>query len=132
MRTRAKLAVGAFGGCAAILMLIYGWWLGQQVDKLRAQNQDLTNSLAQAKQILTMEIARAERVEAATLRLEAQDAQRKQQIQQFELRLGELSEEYDSILSVVIPPELVHGLYSFERDNGEQHDEDTSTLVDTD
>lgn len=88
----------------------------KDIKYLNAQNQVLTKELEETKTLLMAEIERSARVEDATKRLESKDNERQVQLRRFESRLKTLasqSDEVRSVLSVVVPDELVRGLRAF-------------------
>lgn len=123
MRMRAiigLISVGAF-----VIVLFVMWLLFGQILALQSKTQDLTNKLDAAEAVLASEVARSQRIEEVTERLEESDAMRNRQLRQFEKGLQELSkqdERYRVVLDTVVPPPAYSGLRVFDQSTGIQSD----------
>lgn len=110
---KVAAVIGAVFVGVVVLAVYFGY---RELESLRERNELLTESLQDMNMVLTEEIARSARVEEATQRLENREHERQTQFLSFEKRLSKMaaqSQEVRSVLSVVIPPELVRGLHAF-------------------
>lgn len=110
-------ALVSFVGVGFVLALVLVCYLGyRELVSLHKRNEELTNALNETNTALKAEMERSARVEDATKRLESKDNERQVQLRRFESRLKTLasqSDEVRSVLSVVVPDELVRGLRAF-------------------
>lgn len=83
----------------------------------------MTTDLKIANDSLEKQVALLNRIETATTRLAIQEQERQVQYDRFETRLRRLAtqnEQIRSVLHIVIPDELLHGLRSFHRSESKQ------------
>lgn len=109
-----EYALIGLGGIILSAMLYFGY---NKIIDLEKQNETLTNQLIQVTHLLEGEVERSKNVEAATERLEKNDAERQQQLRGFERNLSKIardSKEARLILSTVIPDSMLDGLRSFQ------------------
>lgn len=98
-------------------------WSHSEWKIAQKENQQLTNDLKIANDRLNKQIALLDRIEAATTRLEKKEQERQVQYDRFETRLRRLAtqnEQLRSVLSTVIPDELLHGLRPFRTGESQQ------------
>lgn len=72
--------------------------------------------MKEANDGIEQQVALMRRIEAATLRLETRESERRVQYGRFEKRLRQLSEQDSQlrdVLLTVIPADLLHGLHPF-------------------
>lgn len=123
MRMRAIIGLISVGAFAIVLFVM--WLLFGQILALQSKTQDLTNKLDAAEAVLASEVARSQRIEEVTERLEESDAMRNRQLRQFEKGLQELSkqdESYRVVLDTIVPPPAYSGLRVFDQSTGIQPD----------
>lgn len=105
------------------ILVIALLWSHAEWKIAQKENQRLTNDLKIANDSLDKQIALLDRIEAATVRLEMKEQERQVQYDRFETRLRRLAtqnENLRSVLSVVIPDELLHGLRPFRTSESQQ------------
>lgn len=115
MKTLERFVIG--------LLVITLLWSHAERKIAQKENQRLTNELKIANDNLDKQVALLDRIEAATVRLEIKEQERQVQYDRFETRLKRLAtqnEKLRSVLSVVVPVELLHGLRSFRTGESQQ------------